>query len=156
MPLHIELLADHTEFIPRIAWLYEQEWGSYRPGETLEQKGERIRSICGRGTVPTAVVAMDGTELRGSAFLIRSDLVSRPDLTPWLGGVYVLAEYRRRGIGSVLTEHVESLAKLNGVSKLYLFTDKTESLYARLGWAPFERTTHKGKAIVIMAKSLAD
>jgi hypothetical protein len=36
------------------------------------------------------------------------------------------------------------------VDTLYLYTADQESLYARLGWTPFERTEHRGQRIVIM------
>jgi predicted N-acetyltransferase YhbS len=70
-----------------------------------------------------------------------------PDLTPWLAAVYVMPEYRRRGVGAALIQAVVEKAAL-GVETLYLSTVGREEYYASLGWDVIHRSDDK----VVMAK----
>ena len=62
------------------------------------------------------------------------DLEGREDLTPWLGGVFVGSQFRRRGIGEALCVTVEEAAKSRGIQTLYLFTLDKQAWYSRQGW----------------------
>jgi N-acetylglutamate synthase-like GNAT family acetyltransferase len=103
--------------------------------------------------VPSVVVAIEDAQLLGGALLIDSDLASRPDLTPWLAGVYVKAEHRGRGIASQLVTRIVNEAAALGIAELYLYTDKAQSLYARLGWEVVEDTVDDdGLEITVMKR----
>ena len=82
------------------------------------------------------------------------DLEGREDLTPWLGGVFVLPAFRRQGIGSALCAAVEEHAQRTGVKTLYLFTLDQQSMYARLGWRHFDPCVWRGFKGDIMVKRL--
>lgn len=152
--MRIAYLADHPSYLPELARLHFQEWGAYRPNDTLEARTERLRSSCGRGGVPTAVVGMIGTALCGSALLLAQDMDTRPDLTPWLAGVFVKPEFRHRGLGAALTRRIMEEAGALDAPKLYLYTRTAESLYASLGWSVVERCDYRGAPAVIMAVQL--
>src|SRR5262245_6925749 len=62
------------------------------------------------------------------------DLEGREDLSPWLGGVFVGPDFRRRGIGATLCTTVEDAARSRGIQTLYLFTLDKQAWYSRLGW----------------------
>jgi GNAT superfamily N-acetyltransferase len=102
-----------------------------------------------------AVVATDGPTLCGSAILIGADMDTRPELSPWLAGVFVVPEFRRRGIGTSLVEYITDRAGAMGVPTLYLYTPSAERLYSRLGWVPIDRCMYKGVSVVVMSKMLA-
>jgi GNAT superfamily N-acetyltransferase len=74
-------------------------------------------------------------------------------LTPWLGGVFVLPEHRRRGVASALCRAAEEKAWSLGFKALYLFTPDQQSLYARLGWKKAERAVWRGLESDIMIKT---
>lgn len=148
----IEYLADEPLLIPELARLHHAQWGHLRPDETLPQRTRRLEACCGRGGVPTVFVAVEGGELRGSAMLIAHDMDTRPDLTPWLAGVYVVDAYRGRGYGSALVQRVEAEASALGVERLYLYTPDAEDFYARLGWAHDHRCTYLGQKVAVMSK----
>jgi GNAT superfamily N-acetyltransferase len=101
------------------------------------------------------VVAVRGDELCGSAMLVAQDMETRPDLTPWLAGVYVTPPYRRRGLGSALVERIVSEAASLRVPTLFLYTSGAESLYARLGWTVLDRCKYRGIDVTVMAKQIA-
>jgi N-acetylglutamate synthase-like GNAT family acetyltransferase len=89
--------------------------------------------------------------LFGSAMLIAHDMDIRMDLTPWLAGVFVALDYRRRGIGSTLVRRVVESAAQLGEKRLYLYTPSAEQMYLRLGWSAIERTQYRGKEVVVMS-----
>jgi GNAT superfamily N-acetyltransferase len=152
--MQIDYLSSHKHLIPELAQLYFSEWGHYRPGDTVEARAERLRACCGENSLPTVVVAFMGSKLFGSAMLVANDMDTRPDLTPWLVGVYVKAEYRRSGVGSALVNRIVEEAMALGVPRLYLCTDTSEALYACLGWSAIERSPYKGITVTVMARDL--
>jgi GNAT superfamily N-acetyltransferase len=153
--MHIDYLADHRHLIPQLAVLHFDEWSYLRPGQTLEERTLRLEQACGHSAIPSVFVALDDTgALLGSAELIVCDMDERPELTPWLAGVYVVADRRGRGLATALINRVEQEAAALGVPRLYLYTPSAEGLYERLGWQLFERCDHLGTAVTIMSKDL--
>ncbi len=152
--MHIDYLINHELLIPELARMHFAEWSYLRPEETLEGRTARLRSCCGHHSIPTVVVALSGSTLCGSAMLVQHDMVTRPDLTPWLAGVYVAPAYRNRGCGSELVGRIEEEAASVGVASLYLYTTSAESFYARRGWTVLERCEYLGESVSIMAKRL--
>jgi GNAT superfamily N-acetyltransferase len=150
--MRIEYLADHRALVPELARLHFSQWGHLHPDETIEDRTRRLRGSCGRSAVPTVLVALAGPELRGSAMLIAHDMDSRPELTPWLAGVYVLPEHRRRGYGSALVDRVVSEAAALGVPELYLYTPDADDFYSRLGWSVLEHCEYLGMQVVVMSR----
>ncbi|POA43762.1 N-acetyltransferase [Pseudomonas sp. MPR-ANC1] len=154
--MHIDYLCDHPELIEELAELNFKEWGEFRTGDTLEARTERMRAACGKGAIPSVVVAIEDGKLLGGALLIDSDMKTRPDLTPWLAGVYVKAEERGRGIASQLVNRIVEEAAGLGVRELYLYTDAAQSLYARLGWEVVEDLVYEDLPVTIMKYTFAD
>jgi GNAT superfamily N-acetyltransferase len=139
----IEYLADRREFITTIArWLHE-EWGRLRRNETVHDRVARVELACGHREIPTTFVAVDGDQPIGCASLIEHDMLTRPELSPWLAGVFVPRDHRRRGIGAALVERVAHEARSLGVPRLYLYTPGSGALYLSLGWSVLERTFYR-------------
>jgi GNAT superfamily N-acetyltransferase len=139
----IEYLADRPQFIPTVARWHHAEWGHLRPGETVEDRAARVERACGHREIPTTFVAVDGGEPVGCASLIEHDMLTRPELSPWLAGVFVLPEHRKRGIGAALVKRVIQEARALGTPRLYLYTSGFGALYLRLGWSVVERTFYR-------------
>jgi GNAT superfamily N-acetyltransferase len=150
----IDYLANHQAFIPELARLHFAEWSSLRPGEPLEGRMQRLQASCGHASIPTVIVAFNGAALLGSAMLTAQDVDTKMDLSPWLAGVFVAGEHRRKGIGSALVARIVEESRAMGVPRLYLYTPKAERLYARLGWNVLERTTYREMDVVIMTLNL--
>jgi GNAT superfamily N-acetyltransferase len=152
--MRIDFLANHLDLIPDLAKLHFEEWSYLRPEESLEGRTQRLRDSCAR-TIPTVFIALSNDdELFGSAMLVRNDLLSYPQLTPWLAGVYVKDAYRGRGIAKALTERVIIQAKSQGFNELFLYSPDSESLYERLGWSVIERHLYNGTEVSVMVRSL--
>ncbi len=102
-----------------------------------------------------AFVVLAGDVPVGTAALIRSDLESRPDLTPWLAGLFVLPAFRGQGYATALVRRVEEFAASAGVSVLWLYTSTAEALYARLGWERVGLEDERGEPVVLMRRKLS-
>ena len=94
--VRISYLVDHPEYIPQLAqWLFEQ-WDSILGEKTPEARIKKLNAHMNRDQLPIAWVAHANGQLLGTAALRVHDLEGREDLTPWLGGVFVGSQFRRR------------------------------------------------------------
>lgn len=152
--MKITYLANHLQHVATVARWVMDEWGHDSPSMTLESLEERFRANLNRDTIPLTLLAIDEDRPLGTASLVFYDMKDRQDLSPWLAAVYVLPEYRGRGIGSKLVKSIELLSATFEVEKLYLFTPDRESFYARMNWTVLERTRYREKDVVIMMKEL--
>ena len=150
----IDYLADHPEFIPLLSPLLVAEWRDVIPGDSVDSRTSRLRGHLNRDQLPIAWVAHEGGQVQGIAALRVDDLHGREDLTPWLGGVFVAPEFRRRGIGEALCHRIEREARVLGYGELYLFTLDKQSWYAKQGWKVHQRGEWAGRPGDIMHKTL--
>lgn len=152
--------------LARVADWLQEEWGHHEPDLGAAQHYQAFEALCGGAGVPSVFVAraagMAGQvmhyigegELVGTASLVDEDLDPRPWLSPWLASVYVLPEWRGRGIASMLVHRVEQEARQAGIKRLYLFTPDQQALYRRLGWRELERLEFFGEQVSVMLRGL--
>ena len=153
--MDIHYLADIPKALPMVAqWLFD-EWGHYKENNSLEKAQEKLRTHLSKEELPIIVVATLNTIPVGTASLRQSDgIENRPDFSPWLASVYVAKEYRQRGIGTQLIQHILDIAKHKGNSKLYLRTEDKVTFYQNLGWATVEKLDSENALTTIMSYSL--
>ena len=152
--MEIEYLADHPEWIPVLADAFYREWGPLVPGCTPDTFGRLLGAQAQREQIPLTWVAREGAELVGSASLRARDIGHRPELTPWLGSVYVVPERRGQGIGARLVDWVANDARARGYSELFLCTFDTVEYYERLGWTVIDRLPDESPPTVVMRRPL--
>ena len=150
----IEYLAERPEYVLALAVWHRREWGHLRPEESVEARAAKLRAWSGHRQIPTVFIATVEGTLLGSAMLVAHDMDTRMQWTPWLAGVVVAPEHRRRSIGASLAEHAAAEASALGFPTLYLYTLSTEQYYERLGWEPIERDSYLGAAVTIMSRNL--
>ena len=132
--VRISYLVEHPEYIPLLAqWLFEQ-WDAILGEKTPETRIKKLNAHMNRDQLPIAWVAHANGQLLGTAALRVHDLEGREDLTPWLGGVFVGSQFRRRGIGAALCTAVEEAARSLRVKTLYLFTLDKQEWYSGQDW----------------------
>ena len=148
--MEIDYLTDHPGFLRTLAEWQHGEWGYLRPGDTVEARMARLGGWGERDRIPLTVVAHDEVKLLGSASLIAHDMNTRMELTPWLAGVFVAPEHRRRGIGAALVRRIVAEAARLNVPVLYLYTVHSEKFYATLGWSLQEHITYREQNVTIM------
>jgi predicted N-acetyltransferase YhbS len=127
--LHIVALTDKPELVPAVAeWLHAAF--DHAHGPSLAKRIDHLRA---QMAPDETFVLYDNDVPVGTASLVRNDLPSRPELTPWLASVLVRPEFRGRGYSAPLVRHVETQAATMA-STLWLYTWTAEPLYAALGW----------------------
>jgi GNAT superfamily N-acetyltransferase len=70
----------------------------------------------------------------GTASLALQDLEERPDLTPWLAGVFIIPEMRGRGCAYRLLEAFDEACYAAYIETAWLYTSGVEPLYLKAGW----------------------
>jgi N-acetylglutamate synthase-like GNAT family acetyltransferase len=121
------------------------------PHVTLDMLIGGFRARTARHAIPKTFVALENDQIVGTASLVEDDMPTRPELTPWLAAVYVLPEFRHRGIGLALVKAAMREAEALGVERLYLFTPDRVRFYNRLGWKVIEHTEYRGQNVTIMS-----
>jgi GNAT superfamily N-acetyltransferase len=99
------------------------------------------------------VAKSDGVSL-GICLLVQSEIDPNHPVSPWLAGLFVAPEHRRKGVGAILVRAIEAQARLRGASRLYLYSDDAIGFYEGLGWTVLDRTMWKGFDTALMAREL--
>lgn len=138
----IENISAHLDLLDTICEWHRQEWG--------DEWSEQVRQSTGRNAIPTIFVAIENGLPIGTAMLVNDDMLTHPELGPWLGGVYVEPGHRGRGIATALSRHAMREAARLGVSQLWLYTISARPLYESLGWEYLGEEDYLGERATIM------
>jgi GNAT superfamily N-acetyltransferase len=101
-----------------------------------------------------ALVAKADGEPIGTCLLVESEIEPNHDVSPWLAGLFVVPEHRRKGAGALLVRAIEDQARERGFSRLYVYTTDAVAFYARLGWLILDRTNWNGLDTALMVRDL--
>jgi len=149
--MKIRSLADCPRLAPVIAQWHFAEWGHLYPGGTVAGWLDHVRTRMNTDRIPMTMVALDdGEEPVGTAALTERDMETRSELSPWLGGIYVVPAARGRGVASALVRELIGRAADLGVRDLYLYTNGAEGLYEKLGWKLLSREPYMGREVTVM------
>lgn len=97
--------------------------------------------------IPLALVqrAMDGSipfgVFDGDRQIAYARVVTDRTAFAYLADVYVLEEYRGRGVGRMLMETIDAHPDLQGLRRWVLATRDAHGLYAKFGFEPVEGST---------------
>ncbi|OHR44628.1 acetyltransferase [Neisseria sp. HMSC064F04] len=146
------LQACHIEPLTRALY---REWHDFAPWSSLEKIRAYYRKCLDRDGLPLAFAAVseDG-RLLGSAALKRFDMEEFPQYEYWLGDVFVLPEYRGKGIGHALIAHCLQTARSLRLPALYLYTPDVQAVYAKYGWREIATQWHNGETVSVMKLDL--
>jgi GNAT superfamily N-acetyltransferase len=150
---NIIAVSDRPELAPVVAaWLA----GAFhrRPGGLTAEELTALLLAPPVGPEETFVL-FEGEMPVGTASLAQRDLPARPDLTPWLAGVFIEPAFRGRGHATALVRRVEAFATAASVRILWLYTWTAEPLYARLGWERVGLEQDSGQEVVLMRRPLS-
>jgi GNAT superfamily N-acetyltransferase len=152
--LKIVSIADRPDLIPLVGeWLWDAFWRA-EGADLAETVAAITQSAIGAAGIPRTLVLLQNGVPAGTASLMADDLAERPDLTPWLAGVYVPPAQRGRGHATRLIAAVEQAARTAKIPALWLYTATAEPLYQRLGWQVAGSLRHAGSPVTLMRKAL--
>ncbi len=153
MPPTIVNIFTRPELIPTVAaWLFEAFWR--QEGYGIGDVVEALR-LSGASAMPQSFVLLVNDQPAGTASLVAQDMEERPDLTPWLAGVFVAPEFRGQGYVARLIKAVEDAARAEAVKTLWLYTSTAETIYARAGWRRTDMVIHNGIPSVLMRRDFS-
>ena len=146
-------VAERPDLGPLAArWLWEGFWRAY--GCTLAQvEADVAGAVAPRGAPQCFVRMVDGAPV-GAASLAVQDLDTRPELSPWLAGVWVQPEWRGQGHGLALIRAAEAACRAGGLPELWLYTMRAEGVYVRAGWRTVEYFAQNGLRMALMRRVL--
>ena len=124
-------IRNKTEILEEAINYFWSQWGS--DSNYNFYKDCIIHSCTTESGIPRFYLAIEDNRIIGSYALLRSDLNSRQDLSPWFGCLYVSPEARGRGIGDLLQTHAIEESSKKGFKDLYLCTDMM-NYYERTNW----------------------
>ena len=130
----IRLENNNDDIINKICgWNYN--WWEIKNNNSLEEVRCYFKhSLCKDNRLPQTFIALIKDDPVGMYQISMSDdLVSRPDIYPWLVNVYVDEKRRGNGICRKLMNTVKENAKNIGLNELYLYT-KHVGFYEKFGW----------------------
>ncbi len=137
-----------------IAGWHQETWG-HLTGRSHAERIQEFDEQLASDRIPLTVVAFAAGRPVGSASLLVEDMDTHPDWTPWLASVFVLPEFRRRGIGERLCRRIVAEARRLGVPRLYLFTPDKAPFYEKMGWQALAEEPYRGESVTTMRLELA-
>jgi GNAT superfamily N-acetyltransferase len=101
-----------------------------------------------------ALVAKVDGEPIGTCLLVEAEIEPNHDVSPWLAGLFIAPQRRRKGAGATLVRAIEDQARHRGFLRLYLYTTDAVGFYARLGWSILDHTNWRGLNTALMVRDL--
>ena len=142
------------EHIPVLAGWFHEQWGRHDQNRSIAAIENRLTQAVESDQFPVILVGfLEGQPVATATLKIR-EMSTHPHLEHWLGTVFVLPEFRRRGLAREIVSQAVDHARQRGVGTLHLYTPDQERLYFRLGWEPVERTRYDDKDVVVMKREI--
>ncbi|MCS5709302.1 GNAT family N-acetyltransferase [Candidatus Berkiella cookevillensis] len=152
MGLTVAYLKDHPEYIPLVAkWIFET-WGHYNPQARYEKTILKLHDHLNTESLPITYIALQDNKPVGTSSVRITDGI-RPDLIPWLASLFVLPEYRGKGIAQALINAVKHKAQQLKYPTIYLlaFDQSIPQWYEKLGWQIIGNDALYGHSVKVMS-----
>jgi RimJ/RimL family protein N-acetyltransferase len=130
----IGFLADHLETIPTLIHWFRNQWPDYHANMSQEEMELDFLEDASRDRLPIRLVAFESSELAGTIILRASNTEMPSECQPELGGLYVVASHRGRGIATELVRAGMQLARAQGYETIYATTVVAAGILERLDW----------------------
>lgn len=139
-------------YVEKLAKWQHNEWSEIST-KTFDERVAELTNHLNDEFIPSTFVIKD-SEALGSAAIVAHDMVTKPELSPWLASVVIAPNNRGAGIGSKIVSYVMEQAKSTGIKTLYLYTPDRESFYQRLGWQTITKEKYRQTDVTIMSIDL--
>ena len=123
---------------------------------SFEQELRSLELFASDQSHGVALVAKADGEPVGTCLLVESEIEPDHDVSPWLAGLFVVPEYRGKGVGAALVRAIEDQARQRELSRVYLYATHAVGFYKRLGWKVMDRTNWQGFDTALFDTALMD
>ena len=140
--ISIKTLNEYPQYAPIFAYWSHIQWYSERKIDFSVNVNSYIQRSQNE-SIPITLIALYDSIPAGMVSLKMNNLWNRPDLSPWMGSLFVYPKFRGLGISKQLVNSAVLKAKSFNFSKLYLFIGNNPefdllSFYSKLGWYFFD------------------
>lgn len=158
MTIIVDYLAHHPQFIPEVSELVYGQWPDLfaSAGIGKAQLLEKFEERANTSRLPITMVAIDQAELVGTGSIKLYEESTRSGLSPWLAGMYIKPQHRKRGVGALLVQALEAKARELGTATLYLSVGDAVNFYESLGWRVIDAhiASPGARPVTLMSKQL--
>ena len=145
LKINISDLNDCSEFKSIAA---DRVWNAWwRPhGKAFQVVKDFFDDLPETRGIPFGLVAHDDGKYLGSVLGLASDLDERPEISPWVGALWVEPEFRKQGIATALVKAAldEIFAVGHELAFLCATVDK-RLMYQRQGWVLIEENVGESR-----------
>jgi GNAT superfamily N-acetyltransferase len=138
-------LNEVSDFKSIVAYRIWKAW--WRPhGYMLQVATDLFDDLPVARSIPFCLVAHDDGRYLGSVLGLVSDLDERPELSPWVGALWVEPEFRRQGVAAGLVK--AALTEVFSVGHEVAFlcaTAEKRVMYQNQGWKLIEEKVGEGE-----------
>ena len=152
--MNIANLTDYPQSIQQIAEWHYREWHELYPEKMLSDFERDLEESLNSETIPQTWLLIDADEICGTASLLKHDMTTNIELSPWLANIFIRPDKRGMGLGKYLVAAVMREAAMLRIPTLYLFTEDQRAFYEKLGWSLLKNQIYQGKAVAIMRADL--
>ena len=129
--LVIRSLEERPDAAAMLAEWFVAEWPEYHRGRSLPDVASQFRLV---SDVQQTLIAEIGDEVVGTVAL-RGRWEAAPEIpSPWIGGLFVVPQYREQGIGTALVEAAIAEATAAGHPIVHMAIRVDPASYIRGGW----------------------
>ena len=121
----------YKEGIEAAAKYINSKWGS--PANLLFYLDAMKNAYDDEDKIPKFYLLMKDDDIAGCCAIITNDFISRHDLYPWMGCLYVEETHRGKQLGRKMLDFCVAEASKMGYDEIYLTTDH-EGYYEKYGW----------------------
>jgi GNAT superfamily N-acetyltransferase len=149
--LTITCAARRPDLVPVVSgWLWREWW------QDRGLSADATRALYSKGQVevgaPQTLILLADDVAVGTASLALHDLEERPDLSPWLAGVFVIPEMRGRGCARRLLAAFDEVCCAATIKTAWLYTTSAGGLYLKAGWRVAQTVERPGRRPVTLMR----
>lgn len=149
--MRIYELSERKDLFEMAVNVFWRQWGNEESYNFYRDC--MLRSCETEEEIPRFYIALENEEIIGTFAILRNDINSRQDLTPWLACLYVDPASRGKKIGSQFLQYALDESARKGYKKLYLSTD-IDGYYEKYHWIhTTEAVGLSGSSIKVYEKS---
>lgn len=146
MKLQLTTLAQRPDLVDVLAGWFTAEWPDYFSDRDPH---DFVAAHAREDAMPLALLVLADDQPAGAVTLAEESIESRPDLGPWVAGLFVQPKFREQGIGQLLVVAASRIVWSLGFDRLYVGTRAT-SLFTAVGWTVIDTAEQDGTTLDIL------